>query len=219
MLRDCWEHKNGNRNSFPTQIKNDKGFTLIEVLIIVGVIVILTGIALVQLKNASNKAKVNKAEAEIEIMGGAIEQIEEGTGNYLGSLDQLDDPTSPDESFSPWWGPYVSSLPVDNKDPWGNDYLYVYWIDGGNYWYLGHWPPGWGRGEARGFVDLSGDEIDNDGDGVTDEKDGSERMPPGLYWQIQSMMQEQSTEEGFILSSTGPDGEAGTEDDIVYGTY
>ncbi|GAG18707.1 unnamed protein product, partial [marine sediment metagenome] len=206
MYRDCWKDKNGEKNSFPIPIKNHKGFTLMVALITVAIIIILTGIALVQFQKALNKAKVSKAEAEIEIMGRAIEQIEEDTGNYLGSLDQLDDPTSPDESFSPWWGPYVSSLPVENKDPWGNDYLYVHWIDGGNYWYLGHWPPGWGHGRAVGFVDLSGDGIDNDGDGVIDEKDGSERMPPGLFWQIQSMMQEQSTEEGFILSSAGPDG-------------
>ena len=217
MLRDCWEHKKGNRNSFPTQIKNDKGFTLIEVLIIVGVIVILTGIALVQLKNASNKAKVNKAEAEIEIMGRAIEQIEEDTGNYLGSLDQLDDATSPDDSFSPWWGPYVSSLPVDVEDPWGNEYLYLYWTNEGTHWYWGNWPPGWGHGHHHGFVDLNGDGIDNDGDGDIDE--GDEYMPQGQHMQIQSMMQEQSAEEGFILSSAGPDGEVGTEDDIVYGTY
>ena len=215
MYRDCWEQEKG-KNSFPVRIRNHKGFTLIEVLIIVGIIIILTGIALVQLQNASNKAKVSKAEAEIEIMGAAIEQIEEDSGNYLESLDQLDDATPPNDSFSPWWGPYVSSLPVDNKDPWGNDYLYVYWIDGGNYWYLGNWPPGWGKGEKTGFVDLNGDGIDNDGDGEVDE--GDERMPPGLYSHIQAMIEEQP-EEGFSLSSTGPDGEEGTEDDIEYGTY
>jgi len=220
MHRDCWEHEKG-KNSFPVRINNHKGFTLIEVLIIVGVIVILTGVARVQLQNASNKAKVNKAEAEIEIMGRAIEQIEEDTGNYLKKLEQLDDATPPSskdkDSFSPWWGPYVSSLPVENKDPWGNEYLYLYWTNGGKYWYLGNWPVGWGRGQARGFVDLNDDGIDNDGDGEIDE--GDERMPRGLYNLIQRMMQEQSAEEGFILSSAGPDGEAGTEDDIVYGTY
>lgn len=216
MYRDCWQQEEGENSSLP-QIKNNKGFTLIAVLITVAIIIILTGITLVQFQKALNKAKVSKAEAEIEIMGRAIEQIEEDIGNYLENLDQLDDATSPDGSFSPWWGPYVSSLPVDNKDPWGNDYLYVYWINGGNYWYLGNWPPGWGKGEKTGFVDLNGDGIDNDGDGDIDE--GDERMPRGLYNNIQSMMQERSSEEGFILSSVGPDGEAGTEDDIVYGTY
>ncbi|GAG61354.1 unnamed protein product [marine sediment metagenome] len=218
MARDCWEDKNREKNSFPIPIKNAEGFTLIEVLIIVGIIIILTGIALVQLQNASNKAKVSKAEAEIEIMGRAIEQIEEDTGNYLKKLEYLDDPAPPPHgSFSPWWGPYVSSLPVENKDPWGNEYLYLCWTDGGRYWYWGNWPPGWSHGHHYGFVNLNDDGIDNDGDGEIDE--GDEYMPPGRYMQILSMMQEQSTEEGFILSSSGPDGEVDTEDDIVYGTY
>ena len=95
MIRDCSEYERGKANHPLSQTKNDKGFTLITVLIIVGIIIILTGIALVQLQNASNKAKVSKAEAEIEIMGAAIEQIEEDTGNYLESLDQLDDATPP----------------------------------------------------------------------------------------------------------------------------
>jgi len=219
MYRDCWQQEEG-ENSFLPQIKNNKGFTLIAALITVAIIIILTGIALVQFQKALNKAKANKAETEIEIMGRAVEQIEEDTGNYLEKLEDLDNPTSPDDSFSPWWGPYVSSLPVENKDPWGNEYLYLCWTDGGRYWYWGgDWPSGWSRGQASGFVDLSEDGIDNDGDGVIDEKDGSERMPQGLYNNIQGMMQEQSSEEGFILSSAGPDGEAGTEDDIVYGTY
>jgi len=217
MYRDCWEQEKG-KNSFPIPIKNHKGFTLIVALITVAIIIILTGIALVQLKNALDKAKVNKAKAEIEIMGRAIEQIEEDTGNYLKKLEYLDDPAPPlHGSFSPWWGPYVSSLPVENKDPWGNEYLYLCWTDEGRYWYWGNWPRGWGRGHHHGFVDLTGDGIDNDGDGEIDEDD--EYMPRGVYMQILRMMQEQSSEEGFFLCSTGPDGEAGIDDDIVYGTY
>jgi len=217
MHRDCWEQEK-DKDSFLTQIKDHKGFTLIEVLIIVGIIIILTGMAVVYLKNASNKAKMSKAEVEIEIMGRAIEQIEEDTGNYLKKLEYLDDPAPPPHgSFSPWWGPYVSSLPVENKDPWGNEYLYLCWTDGGRYWYWGNWPPGWSHGHHYGFVNLNDDGIDNDGDGEIDE--GDEYMPRGRYMQILSMMQEQSTEEGFILSSSGPDGEVDTEDDIVYGTY
>ena len=217
MYRDCWQQEEG-ENSFLPQIKNNKGFTLIAVLITVAIIIILTGIALVQFQKALNKAKANKAETEIEMMGRAVEQIEEDTGNYLEKLEYLDNPASPDDSsFSPWWGPYVSSLPVEDKDPWGNEYLYLCWTDGGRYWYLGDWPAGWGHGWARGFVDLNDDGIDNDRDGEIDE--GDERMPQGQYIQIQRMMQEQSSEEGFILTSAGPDGEFDTQDDIVYGTH
>ena len=202
MYRECWEQEKG-KSSFPVRIKNHKGFTLIEVLIIVGIIIILTGMALVYLRNASNKAKVSKAEVEIEMMGRAIEQIEEDTGNYLESLDQLDDPTSPDESFSPWWGPYVSSLPVDIEDPWGTSYAYFFWVmgeDGKKEFRLGNYPPGppgWEKGEKKGW--------------------GDEPLPPGLWKKLGA--EDDLPEKGFLLLSAGADGEEGTEDDIEYGTY
>ncbi len=200
--------------------RNHRGFTLIEALIVAAIIIIIAGIAIPRLLSFLEKSKVNLAGAEIETMGSAIREVIKDTGSYVENLDQLGDRSSPDEEeFSPWWGPYVSSLPVDNKDPWGNDYVYVYWFDEGGYWYLGHWPAGWGKGQKKGFVDLSDDGIDNDRDGVIDEKDNTERMPPGLYAHIQALLEEGSPEEGFDLRSAGPDGEDGTEDDIVYGTY
>jgi len=202
MYRECWEHEKG-KNSFPVRINNHKGFTLIEVLIIVGIIIILTGMALVYLKNASNKAKVSKAEVEIEMMGRAIEQIEEDTGYYIEGLGQLDDTTSPADSFSPWWGPYVSSLPVENKDPWGTTYVYVYWVpqeDGGREFHYPSAPPGWSSPGLRvGW--------------------GGRPLPPGLWKKLVGEGEGDLPDKGFFILSSGPDGEAGTEDDIVYGTY
>ncbi len=203
-----------------TWIRNHRGFTLMELLIVLAVIIIIAGIAIPRFMSFLEKSKVNMAKAEIETMGSAIREVIKDTGSYVENLGQLGDRSSPDEAdFSPWWGPYVSSLPVDNKDPWGNEYVYVYWFDEGGYWYLGHWPAGWGKGKKTGFVDLSDDGIDNDRDGVIDEKDNTERMPPGLHAHIQTLLEEGSPEEGFDLRSAGPDGEDGTEDDIVYGTY
>ena len=200
------------------RIRDHRGFTLMEALIVVAVIIIIAGIAIPRLLSFLEKSKLNLAKAEIETMGSAIREVVKDTGSCVENLDQLGDRSSPDEEdFSPWWGPYVSSLPVDNKDPWGNDYVYVYWFDEGGYWYLGHWPVGWGTGKKKGFVDLNEDGIDNDRDGLIDE--GDERMPPGLYAHIQTLLEEGSTEEGFDLRSAGPDGEEGTDDDIVYGGY
>ncbi len=205
MVSDRGKYKKGEKISFLAQIKNHKGLTLTEVLVMVGIIIIVTGIALVQLKNASHKAKLNKAEAEIEMMGRAMEQIEEDTENYLESLDQLDDVTSPDDSFSPWWGPYVSSLPVNSEDPWGTSYVYFFWTTGeegekkfqlGSY-LSGSPGGGWEKGKKMGWGDAS--------------------IPPGLWKKLGA--QENLSEKGFLLFSAGPDRETGTNDDIEYGTY
>jgi len=192
------------KNCFSTQMRNDKGFTLIQVLIVVGIIAVLAGIALVRFNSALNKARVNKAEVEIEMMGRAIEQIEEDTENYIEDLEQLDDTISPDGSFSPWWGPYLSSLPANLQDPWDTNYAYFFWVTepGGKKFQMGNYPPGppgqgWDKGEKKGW--------------------GDESFPPGLWKKLTP--QEGVSARGFFVVSAGPDREMATDDDIEYGTY
>ena len=191
------------KDHYSTQIKNNKGFTLLQVLIVVGIIAILAGIAVVRFNSALNKARVNKAEVEIEMMGRAIEQIEEDTENYIEGLDQLDDTTSPN-GFSPWWGPYLSSLPKNLQDPWGTNYAYFFWTteEGGKQFRMGNYPPGppgkgWDMGEKKGW--------------------GDESLPPGLWKKLTP--EEGLSGRGFLVVSAGPDREMATDDDIEYGTY
>jgi len=132
--------------------KIQRGFTLVEILITVAIIALITNVATVQYQNASNKAKISKAKADLEAMGSAIEQIEEDTDNYIPELSYLDDKLPPDPSFSPWWGPYVSSLSL--KDPWGNDYFYYYWLTNEEYNSIPK-DPSWnisGGTEDKGFI-------------------------------------------------------------------
>jgi general secretion pathway protein G len=185
------------------QTRNDKGFTLIQLLIVVGIIAILAGIALVRFNSALTKAKVKKTEVEIEMMGRAIEQIEEDTENYIEDLEQLDDKTSPGD-FSPWWGPYLSSLPANLQDPWDTNYAYFFWTTTaqGKRFQLGNYPPGppgqgWDKGEKKGW--------------------GDESLPPGLWKKLNP--EEGLSARGFLIVSAGPDKEMATDDDIEYGTY
>lgn len=192
------------RDCFSTQIRNDEGFTLIQLLIVVGIIAILAGIALGRLNNALTKAKVKKTEVEIEMMGRAIEQIEEDTENYIEDLEQLDDKTSPG-GFSPWWGPYLSSLPKNIEDPWDTNYAYFFWVteDGKRQFQMGNYPPGppgkgWEKGEKTGW--------------------GDESLPPGLWKKLTP--EEGLSAKGFLVISAGPDKEIETEgDNIEYGSY
>jgi len=191
------------KDCFSTQIRNNKGFTLIQVLVVVGIIAILAGIAMVRFNSALGKAKLNKAEVEIEMMGRAIEQIEEDTENYIEGLGQLDDTTSPGDSFSPWWGPYLSSLPARLQDPWGTNYAYFFWTPpetGPKQFQMGNYPPGpegWKHGEKKGW--------------------GDESLPPGLWRKLTP--EEGVSARGCFVVSAGPDREMATDDDIEYGTY
>ncbi len=196
------------KDCYSTQIKDDKGFTLIQVLIVVGVIAILAGIAMARFNSALNTAKMDKAGVEIEMMGRAVEQIEEDTGNYIKSLEQLDDTTSPVDpvdSFSPWWGPYLSSMPANLQDPWDTNYAYFFWTtteEEGKQFQMGNYPPGppgqgWDHGIKKGW--------------------GDESLPPGLWKKLTP--EEGVSARGFFVVSAGPDRQMATDDDIAYGSY
>jgi len=188
---------------FLTRIRKQEGLTLIEILIVLAIIIIIAGVGVPQLAGLLEKGRVNAARTELETMGSAIREVKKDTGFYVENLDQLGDTSSSDEQkFSPWWGPYVSSLPTDIEDPWGIEYVYFYWDtqDDERDVHLGNYPPGpsgWEEGQKTGWK--------------------GKPLPPGLWKKIEGIGS--PSEEGFLLFSCGPDKENGTADDINYQTY
>jgi len=186
--------------------KKSKGFALTEILIVVGIIVVLSGLITVQAKKALDRAKVKRAMMEIKAMGEAQERVKEDTGYCTLELKDLNRLTRPDYFppknphhfvISPWWGPYINSLPL--KDPWGNDYFYKAWNHD-----TGVEPPGWAHGEKVGWHGGS--------------------LPPGLAndveWNTPFYIGDETS--GFTLGSYGSDGApggTGSAADIIYGTY
>jgi len=187
---------------FLTSMRKQEGLSLMEILIVVGIIIIIAGVAIPQLVSFLEKGKVNAARTELETMGSAIREAEHDTDHYVENLDQLDDPSPPGDEFSPWWGPYISSLPANIEDPWGSEYVYFYWDmdDSERDVHLGNYPPGspgWEQGQKTGWK--------------------GKPLPPGLWKKIEGIGS--PSEEGFLLFSCGSDKELGTADDINYQTY
>ncbi len=190
---------------FLTWMRKKRGFTLVELLIVLAVIMIIAGVAIPQFVSFLEKSRVNAAKAEIETMGSAVREVRKDSGSYIENLNQLGDRSSPDEAkFSPWWGPYVSSLPTDIKDPWETTYIYLFWDRQGNKKdpHLGNYPNGppgggWEMGGRVGWNDKP--------------------LPPGLWKKLGGLTN--PSNEGFLLSSYGPDKQLGTADDIEYQSY
>lgn len=102
-------------------MKNEKGFTLIEILLVVIIIGILVSLVAPRLAGRSEEARKQAAKADID--GGlalAIDMYEVDSGRYPSRLDDLIDKPSDSQN---WKGPYLkkSALP---KDPWGSAYVY-----------------------------------------------------------------------------------------------
>jgi general secretion pathway protein G len=63
-----------------------KGFTLVELLVVVAIIGILASIAMANLLNALDKSKQKKTMADVRTIGSAVEAYATDTANYPSSL-------------------------------------------------------------------------------------------------------------------------------------
>lgn len=118
-----------------------KGFSLIELLIVIAVIGILSSITLVTLNTARDKAKLSRAQTDLQMLSRAIYLLSTDTGKWPMHIDPIDDCSAvsagvealmddeavgllSDDSASPyggWSGPYYGDVPVD---PWGKKYIF-----------------------------------------------------------------------------------------------
>lgn len=100
--------------------RNEKGFTLIEILLVVIIIGILVSLVAPRLAGRSEEARKQAAKADID--GGlalALDLFEVDNGRYPANLDDLVEKPSDSQN---WKGPYIKKgLP---KDPWGGSYIY-----------------------------------------------------------------------------------------------
>ena len=115
-----------------SKIKNN-GFSLIEILVVLLIIGLLTTLVAVNVLPSQDRARVEKAKADIAIMGNALEMYRLERFNYpnnemgLGALLKSDEDNV--QNFINTRG-YIKSLP---KDPWGNEYQYLIPGDKGEY--------------------------------------------------------------------------------------
>ncbi|HEY2775664.1 MAG TPA: type II secretion system major pseudopilin GspG [Candidatus Binatia bacterium] len=103
-----------------------KGFTLIEILVVVLILGLLISIAAPKLIGRTDDAKVVKARADIAAISQALNLYKLDSGNYPNSdqgLDALAEKPSRGDVPRNWReGGYLDKVPVD---PWDGPYLYA----------------------------------------------------------------------------------------------
>jgi general secretion pathway protein G len=118
------------------------GFTLMEVLLVLAILVILGSIAVGLFSNVQASANRKAAQAQVDSIDRASETYRALVGDYPSIMDDLT--TQPANlSASKWSGPHIEDIPLD---PWGNQYEYVY--PGTNNAHLGK-PDVWSWGPDR----------------------------------------------------------------------
>jgi len=101
------------------QEKRSRGFTLIEILVVMAIIAMLAVMVAPNLFNQQAGAMRDVALSEISTLEAALDIYRLDVGEYPDSLEGL---MENDTDRASWNGPYLRrSLP---KDPWENDYVY-----------------------------------------------------------------------------------------------
>jgi general secretion pathway protein G len=107
---------------------NQKGFTLIEIMVVVIIIGILAALVIPKFAGRTEQARIAAANTQIKsLFGSALDMFEADNGSYP-STDQglqalVVQPTT-DPAPKNWKGPYLKSdIPLD---PWGKPYVYSY---------------------------------------------------------------------------------------------
>lgn len=107
-------------------LKDDGGWTFMETLIVLAIILILTATVGFAAIGNLEKARVAAAKTQIESFSTALEAYYIDCGNYpSGEEGLLALRKKPESSAAAdlWGGPYLYKNPP--KDPWGNDYEYL----------------------------------------------------------------------------------------------
>ena len=106
-------------------VKNNRGFSLVEIMIVFVLIGIIATFMGNRLFGGLDKAKVKNAKAMIQRLADALEMYNTDCSSYPTSEQGLKALISEPQGEPPCeaWGPdsYLKKIP---KDPWGRDYIY-----------------------------------------------------------------------------------------------
>jgi general secretion pathway protein G len=112
--------------------RNDAGYTLLELLVVMGILAVLTAVAVPQLMGYFGKAKTQSVELQIENIGTALELYYMENGSYPSASVGLKALVEAPSEAPRWNGPYLKKA-KNLLDPWGRPYQYNFPTRDGDY--------------------------------------------------------------------------------------
>ena len=103
-------------------MRNKKGFTLIEIMLVVTIIGILAAVVLPRLVGRGEEARISAAKLQIENLCLAFDTFELDNGRYPTTDEGINALLTVPSNAKNWKGPYLKK-DIKN-DPWGKPYGY-----------------------------------------------------------------------------------------------
>lgn len=112
-------------NPHPTERRNDvRGFTLLELLVVILIIGLLTGIVAPRFLSQIGRSETTSAKVQIANFDKALESFRIDMGRYPTESEGLKALVTSPGGDPRWRGPYMKDdIP---NDPWGTPYAYHY---------------------------------------------------------------------------------------------
>jgi general secretion pathway protein G len=105
-----------------TCVKNQKGFSLIELLIVMVILGLLASLVGPRMFGKLGSAKQNTAKTQVEMLMTALDAYRLDMGQYPSQQDGGFEALVKNPGNEKWGGPYLAKgVPLD---PWGNSYNY-----------------------------------------------------------------------------------------------
>ena len=114
------------------QNRGEAGYTLLELLVVLGILAVLSAMATPQLMGYFGKAKTQSAKMQIENIGTALEMYYLENGTYPSETVGLKALVEATPEAPNWNGPYLKKT-QNLLDPWGRPFQYVYPSSNGSY--------------------------------------------------------------------------------------
>jgi len=120
-----WHFKKKNIENF----KNEDGYTLLELLVVLVIITLIIGIAGPMVLRQFGAAKSDTARIEVNRLVTDLEFFRVDVGRFPTETEGLDALLIQPDGLVGWEGPYMPKA-SQKIDPWGRDYLYLLENDG-----------------------------------------------------------------------------------------
>ena len=100
-----------------------RGFTLLELMVVLLILALIASIAAPQVTKHLRKAKIETAKIQVDALGAAVDSFNIDTGRYPTTEESLRVLVEKPNGLETWDGPYIKKK-ESLIDPWGEPYHY-----------------------------------------------------------------------------------------------